>query len=243
MLLTCFSGANEAPYNRKVQATVGNGVLGHIEAGIQAQRAAGHRSYNPAYVFVVDTKKQRMYVLGRRKGELVIDIPCGTGKKGLGFEDGQTPTGFFTMGGVRIAKDGDTSIQTGDTKKGVSGIYAEILFPPSYPDLKLRGSVPNGVVIHSYNPQVSGMLRERRAKRLIGKVPCTTGCPVPELEDVKKLIPYLKASAGPFDAGARPNAALRSLIRQGKVKQYASKQLGAAIFIMGPPTRPPADFK
>ena len=93
--------------------------------------------------------------------------------------------------------------------------------------------MPNGVVIHSYNPNVSSMLRERRSKRLIGRVPCTTGCPVPDLEDVKKLIPYLKASAGKFDADARPNAALRSLIKQGKVTQYAGKQLGAAIFIMG----------
>jgi len=143
------------------------------------------------------------------------------------------------MGGVRIAKNGDSSIQTGDTKKGVSGIYAELLYPPSCPDPELRSRVPNGVVIHTYNPNASTMLRERRSKRLIGRVPCTTGCPVPEIEDVKKLLPYLKGSAGQFDPDARPNAALRSLIKQGKVKQYANNRLGAGIFVIGGPTARP----
>lgn len=232
------SVADDIPYQRQARSTIGAKVLNEIEWGIQAQRAAGHRSYSPVHVFVVDTKKQRLYVLDRKRGSVVVNIACGTGKLGLGFEDGQTPTGFFTMGGVRIAKDGNASIQTGDTKKGVSGFYAEILFPPSYPQAERRGRVPNGVVMHSYNPNVSTMLRERRSKRLIGRVPCTTGCPVPEIEDVKTLIPYLKASAGAFDPDARPNAALRRLIREGQVKQYANKQLGAAIFIMGPPTQP-----
>lgn len=233
LLFASLANAFAAPYSKRALSTIGGGVLQQIEGGIRAQQAAGHREYNPTYVFVVDTSKQRMHVLDRRKGDIATTVRCGTGKKGLGIEDGQTPTGFFTMGGVRIAKNGDTSIQTGDTKKGVSGIYAEILFPPSYPDPKLRGTVPNGVVIHSYNPNVSSMLKERRVKRLIGRVPCTTGCPVPEIEDVKQLLPYIKASAGKFDPEARPNAALRSLISKGTVKQYASDRLGAGIFITG----------
>jgi hypothetical protein len=239
VLFTGITHAHADTYSKRARTTIGSGVLMQIEAGIQAQRAAGHRSYNPAYVFVVDPSKQRMHVLARGKRDIVKTVRCGTGKKGLGIEDGQTPTGFFTMGGIRIAKNADTSIQTGDTKKGVSGIYAEILYPPSFPDPELRGRVPNGVVIHSYNPKASSMLRERRAKRLIGRVPCTTGCPVPEIEDVKKLLPYLKGSAGRFDPDARPNAALRSLIKQGKVKQYASDRLGAGIFIMGRVTSRP----
>ncbi len=237
VLLASVTHALGVPYKKRARTTIGSGVLQQIEAGIQAQRAAGHHTYNPVYVFVVDPKKQRMHVLDRRKGDVVTTVRCGTGKNGLGFGDAQTPTGFFTMGGVRIAKNADTSIQTGDTKKGVSGIYAEILYPPSFPDPKLHGRVPNGVVIHSYNPQASSMLRERRSKRLIGRVPCTTGCPVPALEDVKKLVPYLKPSAGRFDSDARPNAALRSLIKQGKVKQHASNRLGAGIFIMGAPAQ------
>ncbi len=239
LLIGCVTNASAVSYSKRARATLGNEVLGRIEAGIQAQRAAGYRHYNPAHVFVVDPRKQRMHVLARSKGDIVATVRCGTGKKGLGFADGQTPTGFFTMGGVRIAKNGDTSIQTGDTKKGVSGIYAEILYPPSFPDPQLHGRVPNGVVIHSYNPKASSMLRARRSQRLIGRVPCTTGCPVPEIEDVKKLLPYLKTSAGRFDPDARPNAALRSLIRKGKVKQYASNRLGAGIFIMGQPAKAP----
>jgi hypothetical protein len=136
------------------------------------------------------------------------------------------------MGGVRIARNADTSIQTGDSKKGVSGVYAEMLFPPSYPDASRRGRVPNNVVIHSYNPEASAMLRERRANRLIGRVPCTTGCPVPEIDEVHKLVPYLRSSAGRFDPVTRPNAALRSLISQGKVEEYSANRLGAGIFIM-----------
>ncbi|MDB4491787.1 L,D-transpeptidase [bacterium] len=235
-LAVLLAGVTHAPavtYSKRAQATIGNDTLQQIEAGIQAQQTAVHRTYNPAYAFVVDPKTQRMHVLARRKGNIVTTLRCGTGKNGLGFGDAQTPTGFFTMGGVRIAKNGDTSIQTGDTKKGVSGIYAEILYPPSFPDPELRGRVPNGVVIHSYNPKASSMLRERRSKRLVGRVPCTTGCPVPKIEDVKKLIPYLEGSTGRFDTDARPNAALQSLIKQGKVKQYARNQLGAGIFIMG----------
>ena len=126
-LAVLFAGiteASEVSYKSRARTTIGSGVLKQIEAGIQAQRAAGHHAYNPAYVFVVDPKKQRMYVLARRKGNIATTIRCGTGKNGLGFGDAQTPTGFFTMGGVRIAKNADTAIQTGDTKKGVSGIYA-----------------------------------------------------------------------------------------------------------------------
>lgn len=208
-------------------------ALQEIEAGVSAQRAAGHASYDPQYVFIVDPAKQRMHVLARKGGGIVTTVRCGTGKNGLGFGEAQTPTGFFTMGGVRIARNADTSIQTGDSKKGVSGVYAEILYPPSYAEARLRGRVPNNVVIHSYNPEVSAMLRERRAQRLIGRVPCTTGCPVPDIDEAGKLVPYLRAGAGRFDPETRPNAALQSLIAQGKVTQYSTNRLGAGVFIMG----------
>ena len=75
------------------------------------------------------------------------------------------------------------------------------------------------------------MLRQRRAQRLIGRVPCTTGCPVPDIDEAHKLVPYLKQSAGRFDPTASPNAKLQDLINQGLVRQYQSNQLGAAIFI------------
>ncbi len=203
-----------------------------IQNSIAAQRTAGHPNYNPKWLYVVDPRSQRMHIISLETQKVHETFRCGTGKRGLGIADGQTPTGFFTMGGVRIAKNGDTSIQTGDSKKGVSGIYAEILYPPTHPDPSLRGYVPNGVVIHSYNPAASGMLRERRAQRLIGRVPCTTGCPVPDIEDAHKLIPYLRESAGKFDPTANPNGNLQQLIRSGKVKQYQTSGLGAAIYIM-----------
>jgi hypothetical protein len=208
-----------------------------IEAGIQAQRDAGHPAYDPAHVFIVDPASQRMHVLERKTGTIAVSLRCGTGSNGLGFGDSQTPPGFFTMGGVRIARNADTSIQTGDTKKGVSGVYAEMLYPPSHPDPSLRGRVPNGVVIHSYNPEASAMLRERREKRLIGRRPCTTGCPVPSIDEVHKLVPYLRVSAGSFDPDARPNADLRSLIARGEVKEYSTRRLGAPIFILSHPDR------
>jgi hypothetical protein len=212
---------------------VGSATLEAVEAGIAAQRAAGHAGYDPPFVFVIDPEKQRMHVFSRRDGDLAVTVRCGTGKGGLGFGDEQTPPGFFTMGGVRVAKNADTSVQTGDTKKGVSGIYAELLYPPSTPDPDLRGRVPNGVVIHSYNPEASAMLRERRELRLVGRVPCTSGCPVPEIDEAKKLVPYLTASAGRFDPDARPNASLRSLIADGMVKEHSADGLGAPVFVMG----------
>ena len=203
-----------------------------IESSIAAQRTAGYPDYNPKWLYVVDPGTQRMHIIDRRSGQVKETFRCGTGKGGLGIADGQTPPGFFTMGGVRIAKGGNTNIQTGDSKKGVSGIYAEILYPPTHPDPKLRGMVPNGVVIHSYNPSVSGMLGRRRSERLIGRVPCTTGCPVPDIEDAPKLIPYLTQSYGRFDSTANPNANLRALINSGQVKEYQRDQLGAAIYIL-----------
>ena len=203
-----------------------------IESSIVAQRQAGYPDYDPTWLYVVDPATQRMHVISRKNGQIKETLRCGTGKRGLGFGDAQTPTGFFTMGGVRIAKNGDYTIQTGDSKKGVSGIYAEILYPPTYPDPSLRGYVPNGVVIHSYNPAASSMLHQRRAQGLIGRVPCTTGCPVPDIDEAPKLVPYLKKSAGEFDPTAAPNAHLQSLINRGLVKQYETNQLGAAIYIL-----------
>ncbi len=203
-----------------------------IKSSIVAQRAAGHPSYKPTWVYVVDPRTQRMHVISLKTGKLQKTLRCGTGKRGLGTAHAQTPPGFFTMGGVRIAKNGNANIQTGDSKKGVSGIYAEILYPPTHPDPKLRGYVPNGVVIHSYNPNASEMLRQRRAQRMIGRVPCTTGCPVPDIDEAHLLIPYLKQSAGAFDPTANPNANLKALIKSGQVTQYQRKQLGDPIYIL-----------
>ncbi len=210
-------------------------ALAEIEAAIDLQRKSGFADYDPEFVFVVDPAKQRMHVLARETSQIVETVRCGTGKNGLGFGSAQTPTGFFTMGGVRIAENADYRIQTGDTKTGVSGIYAEMLYPPSHAVEEMRGKVPNNVIIHSYNPRVSKMLRERKAKKLVGRVPCTTGCPVPETDEAIKLTPFLKVSAGKFDPTARPNSALRSLIARGKVVEYSTKGLGAGIFILDQP--------
>jgi hypothetical protein len=203
-----------------------------IESSIEAQRRAGHPDYDPQWLYVVNPATQRMHVISRRTKKVKETLRCGTGKRGLGFDHAQTPAGFFTMGGVRIARNADTSIQTGDTKKGVAGIYAEMLYPPSHPDPELRGMVPNGVVIHSYNPEASEMLRQRRDQRLIGRVPCTTGCPVPDIDEAHKLVPYLKQSAGQFDPTANPDADLRSHISQGRVRQYENNRLGAPIYVL-----------
>jgi len=203
-----------------------------IQSSIAAQRQAGHPNYNPQWVYVVDPAAQRMHVISLKTGAIRETLRCGTGKKGLGTAHAQTPPGFFTMGGVRIAQNANSAIQTGDSKTGVSGIYAEILYPPTHPNPSLRGYVPNGVVIHSYNPEASEMLRQRRAQRMIGRIPCTTGCPVPDIDEAHKLIPYLKASAGRFDPTANPNANLRNLISSGQVKQYQRNQLGDPIYIL-----------
>lgn len=203
-----------------------------IESALTAQREAGHPGYDPDWLFLVDPSTQRMHVISLKTRRVHETLRCGTGKRGLGFGPAQTPTGFFTMGGVRIARNANPAIQTGDSKTGVSGIYAEILYPPGHPDPRLRGYVPNNIVIHSYNPAASEMLRQRREQRLIGRVPCTTGCPVPDIDEAHKLIPYLKQSAGQFDPTANPNANLRSLINSGQVTEYKSNRLGAPIFIL-----------
>ena len=203
-----------------------------VRAFIAAQRKAGHPNYNPTWLYVVDPAKQRMQVISLKTGQVQEILRCGTGRQGLGFAHAQTPPGIFTMGGVRIAQNADPSIQTGDSKRGVSGIYAEILYPPTYPNTALRGYVPNGVVIHSYNPEASEMLRQRRAQRMIGRIPCTTGCPVPDIDEAPKLVPYLKESAGIFDPTSRPNVILQGLIQSGKVRVYQRQQLGDPIYIL-----------
>ena len=203
-----------------------------IQSAIKAQRRAGHPDYQPTWLYLVDPAKQRLLVVSAKTGKVHEKLRCGTGKRGLGTAHAQTPPGFFTMGGVRIAKNANHRIQTGDSKRGVSGIYAEILYPPSHPDPKLRGYVPNGVVIHSYNPETGNMLYQRRAQRKIGRIPCTTGCPVPDIDEFHKLIPYLKQSAGRFDPTANPNATLQNLIRTGQVKVYQRQQLGDPIYIL-----------
>lgn len=218
--------------SHSTSAKLGTPDWSAIDSFIAAQRRAGHPNYNPEWLYVVDPAAQRMHVISLKTRQIHETLRCGTGKLGLGSAHAQTPPGFFTMGGVRIAKNADSSIQTGDSKRGVSGIYAEIHYPPTHPDPTLRGYVPNGVVIHSYNPDASEMLHQRRAQRMIGRIPCTTGCPVPDIDEAHKLIPYLKKSAGKFDPTANPNANLRSLISQGQVKVYQRNQLGDPIYIL-----------
>lgn len=208
-------------------------IVQQIKDGIASQRSAGYRDYNPTRAYVVDPSKQRMSIVNLTNWSDELTIPVGTGKNGIGFGSAQTPTGFFTMGGVRIAKDSSAYIQTGDSKTGVSGVYAEMLYPPSYYKSRLRGRVPNNVIIHGFNPSVSRMLKDRHEKNMIGRIPCTTGCPVPAMHDLPKLSPYLKASAGSFDPGANPNSNLRTLIRKGKVTEYQNRnRLGDPILIL-----------
>lgn len=228
LLLPSCSSSNSSASNPNLRSSDWSA----IDAFIGTQRRAGHANYNPEWLYVVDPAAQRMHVLSLKTRRIHETLRCGTGKRGLGFAYAQTPPGIFTMGGVRIARNADSSIQTGDSKKGVSGIYAEIHYPPSHPNPRLRGCVPNGVVIHSYNPDASDMLHQRRAQRMIGRIPCTTGCPVPEINEAHKLIPYLKNSAGRFDPTANPNTNLRSLISQGRVKVYQRAQLGDPIYIL-----------
>ncbi|YCM42789.1 L,D-transpeptidase family protein [Verrucomicrobiaceae bacterium 227] len=225
LLPSCSSSSSSNPNLRSSNWSA-------IDSFIAAQRRTGHPNYNPEWLYVVDPAAQRMHVISLKTRKIHETLRCGTGKRGLGFAHAQTPPGIFTMGGVRIAKNADTAIQTGDSKKGVSGIYAEMHYPPTHPDPKLRGYVPNGVVIHSYNPDASDMLHQRRAQRMIGRIPCTTGCPVPAIHEAHKLVPYLKISAGKFDPTANPNSNLRSLISRGQVKIYQRAQLGDPIYIL-----------
>lgn len=211
-------------------------VVQQLRDGIAAQRQAGFPNYQPRKAFVVDPSRQQMMVIDLNSWTELLKIPVGTGKNGLGTGSAQTPTGFFTMGGVRIAKDASAYIQTGDSKRGVSGVYAEMLYPPSHEKDWERGKVPNNVIIHGFNPSVSSMLKERHSKKLIGRVPCTTGCPVPNVADLPKLAPFLKDSAGTFDISARPNDALRHYIRTGQVTEYYNAhRLGDPILILNRP--------
>ncbi len=209
-----------------------------LKEGIEAQRQAGVTDYNPKTAYVVDPSTQEMKVYHLESLTPMLTIPVGTGKNGLGFGGAQTPIGFFTMGGVRIAKGASAYIQTGDSRQGVSGLYAEILYPPSHPNPSLRGRVPNNVVIHGFNPRASQMLKERHTKKMIGKFPCTTGCPVPAMKDLPKLAPYLKDSAGAFDPGSTPNGTLQSLLRKKQVVEYSNESgLGDPILILDRPFR------
>lgn len=210
-------------------------TIQEIQREIQAVQSAGHPRYQPQFIYVVDPSAQRLHVLSGQTFEIKLTLPAGTGAKGVGFADGQTPPGFFTMGGVRIAKDASASIQTGDSRPGVSGIYAELLYPPHFPDRTKRGKVPINVVIHSFNPKVSESLRRRYEDGLIGKEPCTTGCPVVHPNDAIKLAPYLKESAGSFDPATRAGAKLSELIRKKLVLEYSHRfRLGDAIYIIAP---------
>lgn len=216
--------------------TMDSDIVSMLKDGIEQQRFAGHPDYRPVFGYVVDPSKQQMEVYDLQSWKPCLTIPVGTGKRGLGFGGAQTPTGFFTMGGVRIAKQSSAYIQTGDSRTGVSGVYAEMLYPPSHPNKKLHGRVPNNVIIHGFNPSASQMLHDRHHKNMIGRIPCTTGCPVPGMKDLPKLSPYLIKSAGQFDPTARPNANLRKLIRSGQVVQYEVEgRLGDPILILDRP--------
>jgi len=231
------SPVSSAPdYQPEVVEKLGD-TLETIESHIDAQRKAGHPDYDPAFVYVVDPRSQRLHVLSRESGQIALTLRVGTGSNGVGFDSGQTPPGFYVMGGVRIARNADWRLQTGDTKTGVSGFYAELLYPPSHPDPAERGTVPINVVMHSFNPNVSSMLRERHERQLIGKEPCTTGCPVVRPQDAPQLAPFLEQSAGPFDPSANPNRALRRLIRWRKVREYSNDRLGDAIYVIDPADR------
>ena len=76
------------------------------------------------------------------------------------------------------------------------------------------------------------MLYQRRAQRKIGRIPCTTGCPVPEIDEAPKLVSYLKQSAGKFDPTANPNSHLQALISSGQVREYQRNRLGDPIYIL-----------
>lgn len=228
---------SSAPPDKPVSPVALNAIV-EIQRGIAAVRNAGHPRYAPTYVYVVDPAAQKLHVLSAQSFQVQLTLPAGTGSNGLGFGDGQTPTGFYTMGGVRIAKHASSDIQTGDSRPGVSGIYAELLYPPQHPDKSKRGTVPINVVMHSFNPKVSPALRRRHEQGLIGKEPCTTGCPVVRPQDAIQLVPYLKESAGSFDPATKAGPALSKLIRNGLVQQYPARrlfnQLGDPIYIIDP---------
>ena len=217
-------------------------VIQALRQKIDALKQA-NQHYQPKYIYVVDPSTQRLHLLSAESYTLIKTYLVGTGSKGLGFGDGQTPPGFYTMGGVRVASG--PFVQTGDSRPGVSGVYAELLYPPGHPK---EGSVPNNVVIHSFNPAVSAELRRRYDQKLIGKQPCTTGCPVLRPEDVGELAPKFIESAGSFDPATKPGSALSKLIRDGKVRQYPpkkflgllSKKLGDPIYIIPPASPAPS---
>ncbi len=101
-----------------------------IKSTILAQRKAGYPNYDPKWIYVVDPATQRMNVVSLETGETYETLRCGTGKRGLGIAHAQTPPGFFTMGGVRIAKNADSSIQTGDSKmRGERDLCRDSLSP------------------------------------------------------------------------------------------------------------------
>lgn len=219
-------------------APVDPGVVEEIQARIdslnESLKQSGSPGYSPKYVYVVDPRAQRMHILFAKDYQLACTLPVGTGSRGVGFESSQTPPGFYTMGGVRIAKDASSGIQTGSHLAGISGVFAELHFPPDHPDVATRGRIPINVVMHSYNPKASNMLRKRFESGLIGKVPCTMGCPVFNPQDAPIVAPYLEQSAGEFDPASKPGPALRELLRSGQVVEHSRKQLGDVIFVIDP---------
>ena len=214
-------------------------IRSHIDALNEVLKESGSPCYSPKYIYVVDPKTQRMHILFAKSYGLACTLPAGTGSRGVGFGSSQTPPGFYTMGGVRIAKDASSDIQTGSNLAGISGVFAELHYPPDHPKVAERGKIPINVVMHSYNPKASNMLRNRFEKGLIGKVPCTMGCPVFNPQDAPVVAPYFEQSAGEFDPASKPGPALRELLRTGKVVEYTHKRIGDVIFVINPSASAP----
>lgn len=244
LLLIAPLSASESPGPAVPVQPVTLTAIQEIQAQIDAVRNAGHPRYQPRHVYVVDPATQRLHILAPGSFQVELTLLAGTGSNGVGFGDGQTPPGFYTMGGVRIARNASSDIQTGDSRPGVSGVYAELLYPPTHPEKAKRGRVPINVVIHSFNPKVSATLRRRHEDGLIGKQPCTTGCPVVRPQDAIQLVPFLKESAGSFDPATKAGPALRELIRKGAVTEYPKlrlgDRLGDPIYILNPAKAAPA---
>lgn len=212
-------------------------IRGHIDALNQALQESGAPGYCPKYIYVIAPEAQRMHILLAENFQMACTLPVATGIRGVGFGRSQTPPGFYTMGGVRIARNASADIQTGSNLAGISGVFAELHYPPDHPSVADRGRIPINVVMHSYNPKASDMLRKRYEGKLVGKVPCTMGCPVFSPEDAPVVAPYLEQSAGEFDPASKPGPALRELLRTGQVVEYARKQLGDVIYVINP-TKP-----
>lgn len=92
-----------------------------------------------------DPTTQRLHVISLQTRQIHETLRCGTGKRGLGFGPAQTPTGFFTIGGVRIARNSDPAIQTGDSKTSLQR-SAGPFDPTAHPNATLQALINSGQV-------------------------------------------------------------------------------------------------